>query len=282
MSDRCSLEAPLGIFDSGPGGLAVLREVRRLLPDEDILYLGDTAHLPYELRPREEVAQFTINITRFLAAQGVKTVIIACNTASVSGLDAARKAVPECPVFGMIEPGVRAALAASAGRRFGVMGSIITINSRAYDSMIAEQRPGARTLGVATPELFRYVEKGRLEDRATLKRLIEMYNQPIAEFGADALILGCTDLTCVRDLIAEVAGPRVLVVDPAEEVVRELRAFLDTRGQLRHSHAGGPEYRFFVTGSDVEDFAAYTARFVGLISPDVTHVSVETVHGTTV
>ena len=266
-------DAPLGIFDSGLGGLAVLREVRRLLPLENVLFLGDTARQPYGPQPVEDVRRYAVGITAYLAKQGVKMAIIACNSASVAGREATQRCFPDLPVLGMIGPGVRAALGASQTKRIGVWGTAITVESKAYDRRILRLNPNMEVLGVACPELLRLAEKGQIDDRPHLLELARRYFQPLADFGVDTLILGCTDLTCVRDIAEEAAGIGVTVVDPAEEVVREARQILQEAEALRPGSSTAAGYRLLVTGEDLAGFAAFTARFLGLSNADVEHVA---------
>ena len=270
---RMNPDAPIGIFDSGLGGLAVLREVRRLLPHEHVLFMGDTARQPYGPRPVEQVRRFAVEITGYLAQQGVKMVIIACNTASVAGREAAQRAFPDLPVLGMIEPGVRAALIASKSSRIGVWGTAITINDKAYDRLIQQLKPDVKVLGAACPELLRLAEKGQIDDRPHLLQLASEYYEPLVNFRADTLILGCTDLTCVRDIAEEVAGEGVAVVDPAEKVVIEARQMLLDANALRSHGEEAATYQFLITGDDRANFAAFTTRFLGLPTAEVGHVT---------
>jgi len=272
-------DAPIGIFDSGLGGLAVLREVRCLLPYEDVLFLGDTARQPYGPRPVDEVRQFAVEITGYLVQQGVKMVVIACNTASVAGLEAARQNFPDLPVLGMIAPGVRAALDASQSSRIGVWGTAMTVDSKAYDQHILQFEPEIDVLGVACPELLRLAEKGQIDDRPHLLELAHKYFQPLAEFGADTLILGCTDLTCVRDIAEEVAGAGVTVVDPAEEVVRQACHILEDAGRLKLQQEPPANYRFLITGDDAANFAAFATRFLGVPKVEVGRVALTELQG---
>jgi glutamate racemase len=235
-----------------------------LLPHEDVLFLGDTARQPYGPRPIQDVQRFAVEITGYLAQQGVKMVIIACNTASVAGRSAAQQCFPDLPVLGMIEPGVRGALAASEHSRIGVWGTALTIENKAYDRLIGHFAPGVEVLGVACPELLRLAEKGKIDDRPHLLYLGRRYFRPLADFQIDTLILGCTDLTCVRDVAEEVAGDGVTVVDPAEEVVRQARQVLHEAAALKQPGGGGARYRFLVTGDDAAAFAAFAARFMEL------------------
>jgi glutamate racemase len=241
-----------------------------LLPDEDVLFVGDTARQPYGPQPVEDVRRYATEITGYLAAQGAKMAIIACNTASVAGLEAAQRCYPDLPVLGMIGPGARGALAASQRSRIGVWGTALTVDNKAYDRLILELDPGMEVLGAACPELLRLAEKGQIDDRPYLLELAHEYYQPLAQFRADTLILGCTDLTCVRDIAEEVAGEGVTVVDPAEEVVREAREILQQAGALKRSDVEPVIHRFCITGDDVAGFAAFTRRFM-----DLPHVAVE-------
>jgi glutamate racemase len=269
MADLRS-DAPIGIFDSGLGGLAVLREVRRLLPNEDVIFVGDTARQPYGPQPVGDVRRYATEITGYLAARGAKMVMIACNTASVAGRDAAQRCFPDLPVLGMIGPGVRAALAASQSSRIGVWGTALTVNNKAYDKLILELDPEMQVLGAACPELLRLAEKGQIDDRPYLLKLAHEYYQPLDLFQADTLILGCTDLTCVRDVAEETVGEGVTVVDPAEEVVREARELLRGAGALQRPESQTGGCHFTITGDDPASFAAFTERFL-----DLPHVAVE-------
>ena len=263
--------APIGIFDSGLGGLAVLKVVRKMLPHEDLLFLGDTQRQPYGPRTIEEVRQITLEITGYLINQGAKMVLIACNTASVAGGDAAQARYSNTPVIGMIRPGVNAALRASRSKRIGVWGTEITIASGAYERMLAEKDPSIRSLGVACPTLLRLAEKGRIENKPYLLDLAAKDFEPIVDFKADTLVLGCTDFTCVRPIIDEVVGGRVSVVDPAEEVVREAQRILE-QGSALNPSTGDGACQFQVTGDDMDNFSTFGAKFLGLPKIDVTRI----------
>src|SRR5512146_1233934 len=189
--------APIGIFDSGLGGLAVLREVRRLLPHEDVLFLGDTQRQPYGPRTVEEVRQITIEISGYLIDKGAKIVLIACNTASAAGGDAAQACYPGTPIIGMIRPGVNAALRASRRKRIGIWGTEMTIATGVYNQMLVNADPMVKALGVACPTLLRLAEKGKIDNKPYLLELAAEDFKSIAQFNADTLILGCTDFTCV-------------------------------------------------------------------------------------
>jgi glutamate racemase len=264
--------APIGIFDSGLGGLAVLREVHRLLPNEDCLFLGDTMRQPYGPRTVEEVRQYAIEITGYLIEKGAKMVLIGCNTASIAGGDAAQACFPDVPVIGMIQPGVRAALRASRSKRIGVWGTEITVASQAYDQSILRADPQAQVVGVACPTLLRLAEKGKIGDRPYLLDLATQDFQRVAEFKADTLILGCTDFTCVRDVIDEVVGDQAVVVDPAEEVVREAIRVMESQAGLNPGSGRAAVTSFLITGDDQDNFSSFGAKFLGVPRIDVTRV----------
>jgi|WetSurMetagenome_2_1015567.scaffolds.fasta_scaffold257425_2 glutamate racemase len=272
MPIKMDPNAPIGIFDSGLGGLAVLREVNRLLPNEDCLFLGDTLRQPYGPRTIEVVRQYAIEITGYLIEKGAKMVLIGCNTASIAGGDAAQACFPDVPVIGMIRPGVRAALRASRSKRIGVWGTEITVASQAYDQSIVNIDPQAAVVGVACPTLLRLAEKGKIGDRPYLRDLATKDFQNVASFGADTLILGCTDFTCVRDIIDEVVGNQVVVVDPAEEVVREASRVMAERGGANPGLHAPARMRFLITGDDQDNFSSFGAKFLGVPVIDVTRV----------
>ena len=277
MTISMNPNAPIGIFDSGLGGLAVLRELNRLLPNEDCLFLGDTMRQPYGPQTVEQVRQYAIEITGYLIEQGAKIVLIGCNTASIAGGDAAQACFPSVPVIGMINPGVQAALRNSKSKRIGVWGTEITIASQAYDRLIVLTDPQAHVVGRACPTLLRLAEKGKIDDRSYLLDLAAKDFQKVEDFKADTLILGCTDFTCVRDVIDEVVGDKAIVVDPAEEVVREAVKVMAERGGLNIGQDRPAKTEFYVTGHDQENFSRFGAIFLGVPTIDVTRVQLEDV-----
>jgi glutamate racemase len=172
----------------------------------------------------------------------------------------------------MIRPGVRAALAASQGKRLGVWGTAITVNSQLYGQLIKQENPDAEVFGVAPTTLLRLAEKGQIDDRPHLRELARTFFAPLADFQADTLILGCTDLTCVRDVVDEVVGDEVVVVDPAQEVAREARQYLDASIMLKPRTGAPARYRFLVTGENLDEFAGFAARFLDMPEIAVTRL----------
>jgi glutamate racemase len=267
----------IGIFDSGLGGLAVFREVRKELPNEDVLYLGDTARQPYGPRTVDEVRDFSIEITGWLENQGVKLVIIACNSASVAGLDAVQEEFPNIPIIGMLEPAVNKCREVSSNQRIGVWGTAVTIENRAYDKLIHQFMPKAYVEGVACPQLLRLAEKGLTDDKDHLIELVENYYSPFEEGEIDTLILGCTDFTCVRHIIDIVVPEKIKIIDPAIEVALESQRMLSSKNLIKKSTAN-PNYLFKITGTDIRDFSQFAVKFLGLTDINVERINLEEIH----
>jgi glutamate racemase len=218
----CSAQQPIGVFDAGPGGLAVVKYMMTLLPAEDVLYLGDTARQPSGPQSTEKVRSNTIECCTWMAKQGVKAILIGCNTASVAALDAVREEIKDIPVLGMIEPGVRAALREASSLRIGVWGTELTVASHAYQKKLEQLRPQVQVIESAPVTMLRLAEKGQIQDKTQIKALVREYLKPFEGFGMDSLIFGCTDLTCVGEETAQALGDEVKIIDPAEEVVVEI------------------------------------------------------------
>ena len=235
-------DAPIGVFDSGIGGLTVARELMHQLPGESILYVGDTARVPYGPKSPETVRRYSREIGAFLCEQGVKAVVIACNTATAHALDTLRAALP-VPVIGVVEPGAHAAVAASRSRHIGVIGTAGTINSFAYERAIRAMAPDAVITSRACPLFVPLVEEGWIDHEVT--RLVARdYLQPLANAGVDTLVLGCTHYPLLKDIVGGMM-PHVRLIDSAEQTAREVRQLLSERGLL--SDASAPTHRFYAT-----------------------------------
>lgn len=228
---------PIGVFDSGIGGLTVVKEIRRFLPHEDILYVGDTLRCPYGPRPLEEVKRFSIEIAEFLWNKGVKALVVACNTASSAALEDLKEKYPQIPVIGVVEPGARAALIYTRNKKIGVIGTIGTIGSGAYEKALKSIDPEVVVVSKATPDLVDYVERGELEG-PRLESVVKEYLASLLETGIDTLILGCTHYPLIQKVIERVAGPDVKVVSSASETARELNAILSDRRILKAEGKG--------------------------------------------
>ena len=235
---------PIGVFDSGVGGLTVVRAVRAALPEEDILYLGDTARLPYGSKSPETVARYSITCAKFLAEHDVKVLLIACNTASAHALPVLREETP-VPVIGVIDAGARAAHHASESGRIGVIGTAGTVASGAYDRAVRALRPAVEVFAQACPLFVPLVEEGLAEHEAA--RLIARdYLAPLHDVRIDTLVLGCTHYPAMRRMIGEVMGPGVRLIDSGEETALEVARALGDLGLLApEDHA--PTRRFTVS-----------------------------------
>lgn len=242
---RSRSEKGIGIFDSGGGGITVMKEVMQQLPQEKLYYFADTKHLPYGPRRKEEVRVFAEEIISFLLHHPIKAIVIACNTATASvSLPYLRERF-DIPIIGVIEPGARAAIKASLNGRVGVIGTQGTIASGAYEQALKQINPQLEVYNLACPDFVPIVEKG-LRHTKLAKETVRLSLEPIQQVGLDALILGCTHYPLLADPISKVLGDHVTLVNSAEETVSELRAVLQ-REQLL-SVTGQSEQRFFCSG----------------------------------
>jgi len=269
--NRVTVDAPIGVFDSGLGGLTVLREIRTQLPAENVVYLGDTARVPYGPKSPETVTRFALEAALFLLRQGVKLVVVACNTSSAMGLEIL-EATLRVPVVGVIRPGVRAAVRAAGSGAIGVIGTVGTISSGVYQSEIHRALPSARVHAAACPLFVPLVEEGWVDHPVT-RMVAEEYLGPLREEGVDRLVLGCTHYPALKGVIGRTLGPGVTLVDSAEEVAREVRRVL-VEMRLARTGEAEPETRFFAT--DVpERMATQGERVWGTRIPEVVRVDVD-------
>lgn len=262
-------EAPIGVFDSGIGGLTVLAAIRRRLPEESTLYLGDTARVPYGPKSAGTIRRYAAEATGFLLERGVKAIVVACNTASAHALEVMGERA-RVPVIGVIGPGAEAAAEVSRTGRIGVIGTQGTIGSGAYERAIRSVRPEAEVISAACPLFVPLVEEGWTEGEVA-RLTAERYLTPLLRDGIDALVLGCTHYPLLRRLLTDVSGPEVALVDSAEATSRYLARRLETE-KLRAS--GGGEARYFVT-DDAPRFALLAERFLGAPIAHLEEVSVD-------
>lgn len=243
--------SPIGVFDSGVGGLTVAREIMRQLPNERIVYFGDTARVPYGSKSKETVTKFSRQIVRFLQTQQVKAIVVACNTASACALEELEKEV-DIPIIGVLKPGAKAAIDATKNGKIGVVATEATINSGIYNRYIQENDPKAQVLGKACPLFVPLVEEGLWEDPVT-DEIARRYLTELIDVGIDTLILGCTHYPMIRSTVGKIMGDQVTLVNPAYETARELKELLREKGlESEHRPGLGTElYRFFV--SDAAD-----------------------------
>lgn len=256
-------DAPIGIFDSGVGGLTVARAVIDQLPHEQVLYVGDTAHTPYGPRPIAEVRALALDVMDHLVDSGVKALVIACNSASAAVLRDARERYTVgrgLPVVEVILPAARRAVAASRTGRIGVIGTRATIESRAYDDAFAAA-PGVELTSQVCPRFVELVEAGVTSGPEALAVAHE-YLDPVRAAGVDTLVLGCTHYPLLTGVISYVMGDQVTLVSSAEETAKDVFRTLVAHDLERDPAAGAPEHRFVATG-DAEQFAALARRFLG-------------------
>jgi glutamate racemase len=247
------------MFDSGLGGLTVARAVIDLLPHEDLIYFGDTARCPYGPRPPQEVRRFALEIMDTLAAEDVKLLVVACNSAASTALQEARHRY-DIPVISVIEPGVKAALAATRNRRVGLIGTQATVASGAYDDALAATRANVKLISQACPRFVEFVEKGDTTSEE-LMRVAQEYLTPLKEQEVDTLILGCTHYPLLSGVISYVMGDGVVLVSSAEVTANEVYAKLRDDELLNTSQAA-PLHRF-IASSDQAMFGELGTRFLG-------------------
>lgn len=266
---------PVGIFDSGVGGLTVVRAILDELPREPVVYFGDTARYPYGPRPLEEIREFAVQIVRHLVERDVKLVVVACNSATAAALDDVTEAAP-VPVVGVIEPAVRAAARATRNGRVGLIGTEATIASGAYQRAFRQTGAEVETVARACPEFVEFVERGDTTSPALL-HVARGYLSPLRDADVDTLILGCTHYPLLRGAIHHVMGPGVLLLSSAEETANDVYEVLSAGG-LMSDQEGIPRHRFESSG-DPARFAELGRRFLGPEFGGALHVSLETVGG---
>lgn len=237
---------PIGIFDSGVGGLSVLRAIRRALPNETLLYLGDQAHVPYGSRPRDQIRDYAFAITEFLLARGAKLIVVACNTASAVALHDLRLAFPAVPFVGM-EPAVKPAAETTHTGKVGVLATPTTFAGELYASVVERFAKDVQLFQGTCPGLVEQIEAGDLEGPAT-RQILEDALQPMLAEGIDTVVMGCTHYPFVIPLIETITGPAVRTIDPAPAIARQTRRLLEERGLLNPGPGAG-RLRFFTSGS---------------------------------
>jgi glutamate racemase len=258
-------DAPIGIFDSGVGGLTVARAILDQLPNESTLYIGDTARGPYGPRPLAEVREFALETMDFLVSQGVKAIVIACNTASAAMLRDARERY-SIPVIEVIQPAVRRAVAATRTGNVGVIGTRATIDSKAYVDAFAAA-PQLNITSIACPLFVEFVERGETSG-TEITKIAREYLAPVMDAKVDTLVLGCTHYPLLTGVISYVMGEGVTLVSSAEETAKDLYRTLVENGLLREQSSTPATHKFLATGN-AKAFETLARRFLG---PEVTKV----------
>jgi len=250
---------PIGVFDSGIGGLTVVAALRHLLPNEDVFYLGDTARVPYGGKSQETVERYSVEISKLLLAEHAKIIVVACSTSSALALSRLRELLP-VPVIGMVEVGAIAAVRASHGKRIGVIGTKATISSGAYKQAIQKICIGAHVVSRACPLLVPLVEEGMFEDEIT-RLALQRYLEPLLRSSIDTLVLGCTHYPLLYQAIKQAVGPRIVVVNSGKNCALAVKEMLTSFGTARELHTG--ELRVALTDS-AEGFLRVAEQALGL------------------
>ncbi len=266
-------EAPIGVFDSGVGGLTVAKEIMYQIPGEKIIYFGDTARVPYGNKTKETVTKYAIQIVRFLKTQQVKAIVVACNTASAYALNEI-EAVADVPVIGVVKPGAKMAVEATRNGKIGVIGTRGTIGSETYTTYIRQLNPHVEVIGKECPLFVNLVEEGLWEDPVT-EEIAKRYLTDLIDVGIDTLILGCTHYPMIRKTIQRIVGESVKLVNPAYETARELKNLLAEHDILNRQALGlGTNmHRFFVSDA-AERFQIFANSILkyGILSAKVIHI----------
>lgn len=267
--------APIGVFDSGVGGLTVVREIMRQIPNEKIIYFGDTARVPYGSKSKETVTRYSRQIVRFLESQDVKAIVIACNTASAYALPELEKEVG-IPIIGVVKPGAKVASETTKNGKIGVIATEGTISSGIYSAYIKEIKKDAKVIGKACPLFVPLVEEGLWEDPVTdeiARRYLTEFTQQDKDI--DTLILGCTHYPLIRSTLGRIAGDNVTLVNPAYETARELKELLAEKDLLNDKELGlgDNRYQFYVSdkADKFQNFANSIIKY-GILSAKVVNI----------
>ena len=263
-------QRPVGVFDSGMGGLTVLHECLVTMPHEDFAYLGDAARLPYGPRPLPEIRRFAREIARFLAAEDVKLILVACNAATSAALPDLQEELA-VPVVGVITPEAHAAVQATRNRRIGLLATQATVAAGRYEQLVTTLDAGARLVAVACPRLVPLIESDDPFGEETVAAVRE-YAAPLKEAGVDTVVLGCTHYPLIRPIFQRVFGRGVTLVFSAEETAREVAATLARKG-IENAESREGRYRFLTTG-EPEQFRVMGARFLQLPIAEVERVAI--------
>ena len=263
------MDKPIGIFDSGIGGLTVVKEVIKLLPYENIIYFGDTARVPYGIKSKETIVKFSLENTLFLLQKDVKMIVVACNTSSSLALSVIRKHF-KIPILGVIIPGAKEAVYATKNKKIGVIGTRATINSHAYKEEIKRLDGSVKVFSQACPMFVPIVEEGWVND-GIAKKVAQKYLLPLKAKGIDTLILGCTHYPLLKVRIHEIMGKAVTLIDSAQQVAVEVKQVLSQEGLLNRKKMR-PTREYFVS-DEVAIFKNVAKRFLGSELKEVKRVS---------
>ena len=263
--------SPIGVFDSGIGGLTVVKEMLNTLPNENIVYFGDTARVPYGNKSKSTVLRYSRQIVNFLKTKNVKAIVVACNTASALALDELEKEM-DIPIIGVVKPGAYAAINTTKNNRIGVIATQSTVQSRLYQEIIAKEDPAAEVFAKACPLFVPLVEEGWTDDVITLE-VAKRYLRELQDKDIDTLILGCTHYPLLSDLIAGYLGEKIRLVNPAYETARSLKSLLASSGILNDSGKEG-ERSFYVSDS-IDKYIAFAESILSCRIESAQQIAIE-------
>lgn len=265
-------DAPIGVFDSGVGGLTVAREIMRNLPHESMVYFGDTARVPYGNKSKETVIRYSRQIVRFLQTQDVKAIVVACNTASALALEVIREEI-NIPIIGVVKPGAKAAALTTRNKKVGLIGTRATVKSNLYTTMIQRENPQIQVIGQPCPLFVPLVEEMWLKDPVTIE-VAKRYLEPLLCQDIDTLILGCTHYPLLRSMLKTLVGEQVTLVNPAYETAKELERLLKREHLEREGEEEEVPYRFFVSDEE-ENFRKFANSILPCEVKMIKHINIE-------
>lgn len=273
INPKIDANSPVGVFDSGVGGLTVVREIMRQIPNEKIIYFGDTARVPYGNKSKDTVTRFSRQIVRFLEAHHVKTIVVACNTASAYALEELEKEI-DIPIIGVVKPGAKVASEVTRNGKIGVIATPATIGSHIYNQYIEEIKPQVTIYGKACPLFVPLIEEGLWVDPVT-DEIARRYLAELIDLDIDTLILGCTHYPLIRSTLGRIIGEGVTLVNPAYETAIELRSLLKEKGLLNKKSPvlGETQYQFYVSDT-AEKFQLFANSIIkyGILSAKTVNI----------
>ncbi len=267
MDDR-----PIGVFDSGIGGLTVLKELACVLPNESFVYFGDTARLPYGARSKETIIKYAHQCINFLLSKDVKAIVVACNTASAAALPVMKESFKE-PIIGVIEPGAAAAVEANKNNKIGILGTCATIKSGAYEDEIKKLCPGKRIVSNPCPLFVPIVEEGWAETEVA-KIVAKEYLKPLIEEKVDTIVMGCTHYPLLKSVVADIMGSDVCLIDPAHNTAIEFKKVLYKKQIQNENKNISPYYKYYVS-DDPERFVKVGSEFLEKDIDNIEKIDIE-------
>lgn len=263
----------IGLFDSGVGGLTVVKELIARLPQYDVVYFGDTARLPYGNKSEETIIKYSLEDAQFLFDEGAKIIIIACHTASAIAAEQLRaKAGERVPIFDVVLPALEKAIGMTKNKKIGLIGTQATVTSGTYEKMAQKMDPTVKIFSKACPLFVPLIEEGHA-NRPETKRMVRFYLKKIKDYGIDTLIVGCTHYPLIQKQIADFMGQKVKLVNPGKEVIERLAAYLEQNKDVEAKLSKGGKLKFFVS-DDPEKFKSIASRFLGSKAANVEKVRV--------